>query len=146
MAGTSVIDEFRAEYFFLSNFFPGGGALPTAEHQFQARKTLVPMEAIYIMSSPTAAAAKARGRATTLRPDWEEIKIDVMYEVLQLKFSVEPIRQQLLATEDAELIEGNTWGDTFWGVCRGEGLNILGELLMILRDEIRGNRKSRNSL
>ena len=46
-------------------------------------------------------------------------------------------RQRLLDTGDRELIEGNTWGDRFWGVCRGEGENKLGRILMRVRDELR---------
>ena len=56
-----------------------------------------------------------------------------MRTALQLKFSDPTLRAQLIATGDAELIEGNTWNDTFWGVCRGTGKNMLGTLLMELR-------------
>jgi predicted NAD-dependent protein-ADP-ribosyltransferase YbiA (DUF1768 family) len=60
-----------------------------------------------------------------------------MREILIAKFSQnEDIKGKLLATGDTELIEGNTWGDTFWGVCRGEGTNWLGKLLMEVRTEI----------
>lgn len=61
----------------------------------------------------------------------------VMRDLLQQKFSNGILREQLLATGDQELIEGNTWGDTFWGVCNGEGQNVLGKMLMNIREELR---------
>lgn len=73
----------------------------------------------------------------SLRPDWEYIRVDVMTELVRKKFSQEPLRSQLIATGDAELIEGNWWNDTFWGVCNGVGENNLGKILMKVRDEIR---------
>ena len=77
--------------------------------------------------------AKRLGRVE-LRSDWEEVKIEVMREVLRCKFSQNPdLKAKLIATGDAELIEGNNWNDRFWGVCRGVGQNHLGRLLMELR-------------
>ena len=60
-----------------------------------------------------------------------------MHSILQAKFAVPQLRDALLATGDAELVEGNTWGDTYWGVCRGRGRNQLGQTLMRIRDDIR---------
>jgi ribA/ribD-fused uncharacterized protein len=72
-----------------------------------------------------------------MRDDWNDIKIDVMRDLLQEKFSDDDLRELLLATGDAELIEGNTWNDYFWGVCLGEGQNWLGKLLMEVRKELK---------
>lgn len=86
--------------------------------------------------APRAVDAKKLGKLVTIRPDWDEIKVEVMYEIVKAKFHYNPdLREMLLATEDAELIEGNWWGDTFWGVCKGQGLNNLGKILMRVRDE-----------
>ena len=74
-----------------------------------------------------------------LRPDWEEVKVQVMRELLYAKFSEEPLRGMLKATGDQHLEEGNNWGDTFWGVCRGRGENWLGKLLMEVRASIPDN-------
>jgi ribA/ribD-fused uncharacterized protein len=71
------------------------------------------------------------------RADWEAVKLEVMKEILRLKFSEPSLREALLATGDAPLIEANTWNDTFWGVCRGRGQNHLGRLLEEVREEIR---------
>ena len=61
--------------------------------------------------------AKWLGRKVPLRPDWELVKYDVMYEVCMAKFTQNPdLLSKLLSTGDAELIEGNTWGDRVWGV------------------------------
>jgi hypothetical protein len=59
-----------------------------------------------------------------------------MVDLLCQKFTNSELRQKLLATEDAILIEGNTWGDTFWGVCKGVGKNHLGKILMAIRKEL----------
>ena len=56
-----------------------------------------------------------------------------MLELLHLKFRHPVLKDQLLATGDVELIEGNDWGDEFWGVCCGKGSNNLGKLLMLVR-------------
>lgn len=81
--------------------------------------------------------AKAIGRKVQLRPHWEEIKDQVMYDGVKAKFSKNPIlKAKLLATGDAELIEGNWWNDTYWRVCKGVGYNKLGQILMRVRDEL----------
>ena len=56
-----------------------------------------------------------------------------MKDLLFLKFSEEPLKNKLLETGDSELIEGNVWGDTFWGICNGQGSNMLGVLLTYVR-------------
>lgn len=77
-----------------------------------------------------------------MREDWEAIKIDVMRYCLQEKFSAgSDLAAKLIATGDCELVEGNTWGDVFWGVCRGTGENRLGRLLMERREELKGWQK-----
>lgn len=73
-----------------------------------------------------------------MRDDWDLIKDDVMYEVCLSKFLKNPILlQKLIDTGNEELVEGNTWGDRYWGVCDGVGKNHLGKILMRLRDEFK---------
>jgi predicted NAD-dependent protein-ADP-ribosyltransferase YbiA (DUF1768 family) len=73
-----------------------------------------------------------------LCPDWAEIRDDIMRSLLAQKFRLgEPLGQRLMATGDAELIDGNTWGDRYWGVVDGVGQNRLGQLLMERRAELR---------
>lgn len=66
----------------------------------------------------------------------EEEQIEVMREVLRCKFSDSSLKELLLDTEYFELVNGNDEGDTFWGVCNGEGKNMLGVILMEVRSEL----------
>lgn len=145
MEPSQKISGFFDEYRFLSNFwmvplsFPIGESqitFPSAEHAYQAAKSENPHEWSYVASLPTAARAKQVGRVIRLRPDWDEIKLNVMQTVLTTKFQNPELRTLLLATGEAQLIEENTWGDTYWGVCKGKGLNHLGKILMIVRSNI----------
>ena len=143
-----MIAMFEGKYAFLSNFDHSpftvdGVTFPTVEHWFQAFKTLDPEDFRDIAAADTPGRAKRMGRHVELRPDWEEIKTDVMMEGLRHKFAIPELRAKLLATGDEELMEGNTWHDNAWGNCvcqkcqNTPGRNMLGMLLMELRNEIR---------
>ena len=144
-----MINVFDGEFAFLSNFYPSPISdadntitFPTVEHYFQAAKTLNDIEAREIAAAATPGLSKRLGRHCALRPDWEDIKIDVMRDALRLKFAIPELREKLLATGDEELCEGTTWHDRFWGVCTcdrcgGHGENHLGQLLMEIRKEIK---------
>ena len=136
-----AITSFRGEYAFLSNFYPtvlylNGEMYPSAEHAFQAAKSLDKDIRLSISVCRSPKEAKEAGRLVSLRPDWEDVKVDIMYNILKSKFENLELSQKLKNTKDEELIEGNTWGDKFWGVCKGEGKNTLGILLMKVRDEL----------
>jgi ribA/ribD-fused uncharacterized protein len=146
------IKQFCGIYEFLSNFFRhsffwDGRVWKSSEHLYQALKTLDFDEQEWIRSAPTPAIAKNRGNnkklnkdekmRCTLRPDWDDVKIDVMRKVLKIKFSDPHMAALLRNTGDAHLEEGNWWHDTYWGVCNGKGENHLGLLLMELRKEIK---------
>ena len=137
------IDRFDGEYAFLSNFYDSpisdcdGNMYPTVEHFFQSMKTLDPYMHRKIAAAPTPGQAKKLGRHVDLRHNWDEIKVNVMKCGLKLKFSIPELKEKLLATGDAYLEEGNWWKDRYWGVCNGIGENMLGKLLMELRDELR---------
>jgi ribA/ribD-fused uncharacterized protein len=110
---------------------------PTVEHAFQAAKTLDPTGREMIRRATSPKQAKALGYKVKLRPDWESVKLNVMEQCLREKFKPgTQLSQELLATGSRELVEGNTWNDTFWGVCRGQGKNHLGRLLMKIRKEL----------
>ncbi|GAP61301.1 swarming motility protein YbiA [Arthrobacter sp. Hiyo1] len=68
----------------------------------------------------------------TLRPNWDNLRLFVMEMVVRGKFRDPALAELLIATGDAHLVEGNTWGDRFWGVdlSDGRGLNMLGLTLM----------------
>ena len=139
------IKQFKDGFRFLSNFHPAHVALDnirydTVEHAFQAAKTLDKGERRLVRNADTPGKAKKLGRKVTLRDDWEAVKIDVMTDLVRQKFTRHPeLKKQLLDTGDAELEEGNTWRDTFWGVNvkTGEGKNWLGKILMQVRRELR---------
>ena len=133
---------FSRDRFFLSNFYPhpfffNGRIYPTAEHAFQAAKCVDQGESERVRQAPSPAAAKQIGRRVQLRADWNEVRVDVMRAVLAVKFSDPDLRIRLVATDMAELVEENTWGDRFWRRSRGAGNNTLGHLLMELRDSFR---------
>jgi len=139
------ITHFHGDYFFLSNFYPStveweGEWYPTVEHAFQAAKTFDLDERRAVQYATTAAGAKQIGRQVNLREDWEQVKLDVMRDLVRKKFRDRELRAKLVATGDAELIEGNTWNDKTWGcvMFRGEwiGKNWLGKVLMEVRAEI----------
>ena len=141
-----TIDAFQGEYRFLSNFWPcylmyQDILYPTTEHAYQAAKVSSHDIKIKIRNCSTPAAAKDFFETNTIKPDpgWTiEKKLLVMQELLVTKFGgKEPLlTRALLATGDADLIEGNTWNDTFWGVCNGSGENHLGRLLVKVREEL----------
>ena len=143
----ATINQFFGIFRFLSNFHEDpkvtiwldGLGYKNVEAAFQAAKTFDQKERLEIFSAVDPGTAKQFGRKVTLRPDWQEVKINVMYELLLQKFQQEPYRELLLATDDAELIEGNSWNDTFWGVCNGVGENNLGKLLMKIRELLKGS-------
>lgn len=136
------IDSFRKEFAFLSNFYPveiqfDGRQYLSVEHAYQASKTLRPLERKVIREACTPGEAKRRGREATLRPDWEIVKLTFMEGFVRQKFTRPDFRTMLEGTGDRELIEGNWWGDRFWGVCQGQGQNNLGMILMAVRKENR---------
>lgn len=139
-----AITSFRGSFSFLSNFYPcsihyEGILYPSVEHAHQAAKSLDPAVRKKFLNPGRrggAGAAKRLGRQVVLRADWEEVKLGIMLTLLRQKFRTGELRHALLATGDAELIEGNTWFDFYWGVCNGRGDNHLGKLLMQVRDEL----------
>lgn len=135
------ISTFDGDYAWLSNFYSvsvvlDGVNYPSVENAYQAAKTTVrskrkPFEYC------TAGQAKRNGRTLTVRPDWEAVKLTIMRDLLEQKFRRHTaLADMLLATGDTQLVEGNTWGDTFWGMCQGAGDNHLGRLLMEIRNDL----------
>lgn len=138
-----TIDSFTEDHRFLSNFWPApitllGLHYPTTEHAYQAMKCADQFEnAEDIRLAETPGQAKRMGQKTLVREDWDLIKVDVMRLITRLKYNIPELQMLLLSTGTKELIEGNTWGDTFWGVCEGQGQNNLGKILMEVRDSLR---------
>jgi hypothetical protein len=137
------IDSFRGEWTFLDNFYRApfyyeGKEYATVEHFFQAFKAIDEDEHEKIRTVPNPGSAKKFGRTTKLRPEWEEIKNEIMFLGLILKFTQNHhLRKMLIGTEDALLEEGNNHGDQVWGTVKGIGENRLGLLLMEVRKNIK---------
>lgn len=64
------------------------------------------------------------------------MKLAHMEMFVEEKFKEPELRQWLLATGDAKLVEGNQHGDRFWGVYNDVGENHLGRILMKVRGRI----------
>jgi ribA/ribD-fused uncharacterized protein len=113
-----------------------GHEYPSTEHAYQACKAATEILRAFVGGSPTPAEAKRRGQKIPVRPQWDTLKLQVMLDITRLKYQNPVLRNLLLDTGDQELIEGNTWGDTFFGVCNGVGENHLGKIIMRVRAEI----------
>lgn len=145
MTKVDSILTFFGKYRFLSNFYPAEFVWdriiwPSSEHAYVAAKTLDREERLKISRMEGKGVIKRYGRQIDLRPDWEEVKYDIMLEIVRAKFSQNPdLKEKLLATGNAHLEEGNHWKDRIWGVCppgSGNGKNYLGKILMQVREEL----------
>ena len=138
-----TINSFSGDFEFLSNFYPclisyELDLYPTIEHAFQAAKTFNTKDRYLIRNSITPGKAKKLGRKVSLRSDWNDVRIPIMTELILQKFTFfKDLENKLINTENSILIEGNHWGDTFWGVCNGIGENNLGKILMKVREQIK---------
>jgi ribA/ribD-fused uncharacterized protein len=140
---TRAIVRFSGNNRFLSNFYPAEVILDsltysTVEHAYQAAKTLNTTQRRSIRNAATPGEAKKLGRKVDMRQDWDNIKTKVMRTLLEQKFKPHSqLAKKLQATGQVELIEGNTWGDVYWGQCPlGVGSNMLGLLLMEIRKNL----------
>lgn len=142
LKSSEPIATFRGEHSFLSNMSNspikiGDNVYPSAEHAFQAAKTTIKSERDAILKASTPAEAKRLGRKVTLRENWNQKREEIMEEIIRQKFKQnESLAKKLIETGDRELMEGNTWGDKFWGVVDGNGQNKLGKILMKIRSEL----------
>ncbi len=145
----------RAEFEFLSHFYPSpmvidGVYWPTVEHFYQSQKSLDKRYYAAIRACDTANAVKRLASVVepgqydkrswfaahrkAPRPDWNDIKLDLMRRADVAKYSQNPdLARRLLATGDAEIVEDSK-RDTFWGAGRdGTGENWAGRILMEVR-------------
>jgi len=147
------INNFREQYDFLSNFYQcdvlyEGITYPSAETAFQAAKCADTKERLkFKLLQP--GEAKKLGKKINLRPDWENVKVDIMRKIIKIKFSGnQELTNKLLKTGNAVLVESNTWHDNFWGSCECSRCNyisaenMLGNLLMECRTEIQAKNES----
>ncbi|MGI9028306.1 MAG: NADAR family protein [Candidatus Saccharimonadales bacterium] len=145
-----AVEKFRGVHYFLSNMYPVQGGIevgegiivPTTEHAYQAAKFDSTEIRKVILASEDGVSAKEMAQkyvemGVPKRSDWDEVKLGVMRDLVSRKFAPNSrVAHLLISTGDEELIEGNTWGDTFWGVSppgSGDGENWLGCILMETR-------------
>ena len=135
-----MIDDFRGKYYFLSNFYSAdveylGIIYKNNEAAFQSQKDI---SRSIEFANLSASDAKRLGRRVKLSSDWELVRDNIMEEIVRAKFiQHDSLKDALLSTGDEVLIEGNTWGDTYWGKCNGVGKNKLGKILMEIRTELK---------
>ena len=132
----------------MSNFEPcevtfEGVTYPSTEHAYQAAKTLNPkIRALFLLPSVTAGKAKRMAKTMKVREDWNDVRVGVMEGLLRQKFAPgTSLALELAVLKDYDICEGNYWHDNFWGSCTcakcaDKGENVLGKLLMKLRDEL----------
>ena len=143
-----MINSFSNQYEFMSNFYNApvtydGLTYRNNEAAFQAHK-LANKEERKKFCEYSPSKAKLEGRHCNLRKDWEEIKYQIMYDVVKAKFEQNSnLKKLLLDTDNEELIEGNWWHDNCWGDCSCDrckdikGQNNLGKILMKVREELK---------
>lgn len=139
-----MITSFKDDYEFLSNFYPckitiAGYTFPSVENAYQAMKCANLSDyGQFVNIGP--AEAKKLGRKVQLRSDWEQIKYNVMRQLLDLKFQDKVLLKMLQGTASESIIEGNYWHDNYWGMCQCDKCkskikyNHLGELLQRKRN------------
>jgi len=132
---------FSGRLAFCSNFYDSPvmfdwSQYPTVEHAYQAAKTLNKAAREEIRLASTPGKAKRLGQQVDIRPDWEDVKVEIMRDLVWRKFQIPELAYMLLDTGDTILEERNYWGDTFWGICDGVGQNWLGKLLMETRERL----------
>lgn len=131
---------FRGEYYFLSNMYPASVTLKInnkdytfkcSESAYQAMKDPSRIDEFVNLDGFE---AKRLSKNVKARPDWHDVNLGIMENILNAKFAQHPELMQKLKAVTGEIAENNTWGDRFWGVCNGTGENNLGKLLMKIRD------------
>lgn len=146
-----IISGFNGIYRFLSNFYNctvnyDGIVFDSVEKAYQYAKCYKDYDKIKIVESSSAREAKSIGRQIKLRNDWEHVKLPIMLNLVTQKFSTPILKQALLNTGDAIIIERNWWHDNFWGDCTctrcktSIGYNHLGEILMQVRFTLANNK------
>ncbi len=140
------IPAFRNEAGFLSNFAPyyhdeymkiDHVIYLSNEHFYQAMK-FTNKDKQRMISNHDFKGLKGYVRTLgPINPDWDNIRNSVMRTGLEYKFNLPRFKTLLLSTGDEEIVERNTWRDTYWGVYQGKGENRLGKMLMEIRDKLK---------
>lgn len=137
-----MITNFRKEYGWLSNMYKcdieyEGHIFKSVENAYMWAKNKANRDWLYVCLNNEPNLVKRLSKDIFIRPDWEDVRLKIMYELLLLKFKQEPFKTKLKNTGLQNIQEGNYWNDKFWGVCLksnpNEGENHLGRLIMHIR-------------
>jgi ribA/ribD-fused uncharacterized protein len=128
----------RDDYYFMSNMYPckikwKDNIYKSAETIFQLSKCKY-AEDIPMFKNLNGFESKKLGRKIKMRNDWNDIKVLTMRKIVKDKFLQNPKLLDKLKRIKEPIIEENTWGDRFWGVSNGMGLNVLGKILTEVKD------------
>lgn len=158
---TGYIYRFTGEYDYLSNAWrlpPNkrivyeGVTYPTVDHAFHALKTLDDRQREFLASVSTPNVARILAKTSDRRPDWKEIRLPLMRQLMWLKFQANgnELVPKLLDTKDIPIIFENTYNDLFWGAIWSEydntwsGENMVGKALMSIRAFLQNPCKALN--
>ena len=139
-----MINTFRDKYDWLSNFYKvkiviKGVEFNSVENAYMSMKS-TDVEWVKFCEEKSPVLVKKKSRSIDVRSDWDDIKLKAMDHCLKQKFNQEPFRTKLINTLDENIVEGNWWGDVFWGVNLkvdpNVGENHLGRLIMEIRKEL----------
>lgn len=121
-----------------------GKTYASSEHAYQASKATTEGDHELIRNQISAKMSKRYGSEIKIRKDWENVKYDIMLEIVKTKFKDIYLKKLLLETGTEYLEETNFWHDNTWGnctcgrdKCKGKGKNHLGEILMKIRKELK---------
>lgn len=129
------------------NFQPDFKVYPSSENLYQALKCKY-IKDRELFQNVNPHQSKKIGRTIQIRPDWEfknheypfeiisDVRLEAMKLVIDLKFKNIELAEKLIALSDDKLIEFNNWGDRFFGICDGEGLDHLGKILRSKKQQI----------
>ncbi len=135
------------EYRWLSNFhicdvWYEGLKYTSTEAAYQAAKLPPDQRMEFTIMTPSVAMKEGRKRHLDSDiEDWLSKRVDVMHYVTLEKFKDKELRQALLDTGDKYIEETNWWKDQFWGVCDGVGENMLGKIIMSVREHLKDIEK-----
>lgn len=139
-----AIRHFKGIYYFLRNEAPawvnyGGITYPSVTHALLAARCLDATVRQEIADEDNLAEAKEIAKNATQEKDvtWGPRSMDVYANLLLAKFEDVEMREKLLATGNRTLVFENQNGDKFWGICGGRGYNVLGQMLMAVRKQLR---------
>jgi len=148
-----MIKQFQGQYRWLSNFWNcrieyNGRVFTSVEHGYQYSKCVTQEDKDRMFATTKPGDLKRLGRKIKVRPDLNDVKLEIMEGLVRQKFQDPVLREKLISTGTEELQEGNRWGDEFWGISfkTGKGENHLGKILMKVRDELRSKTKTLKEL